>query len=459
MGSRNIAENVSTYDVDDDHQDDRITYEHECSLRDSPPILSSRFKSPKSLGFKIRRWFLIDHDHPMTRRLYRSSYLFRTELSRHIKSDFWYIIHPFSRFRFFWDCWLLFYIYAILLFIPLRISFTASLLEDRYHYVISAIVNVLASFEVLVNCLTGFSRDKYWRNINLNPTKIFLNYLRGYFLIDLTFALPSAMLVKAFAHDEKWISITIDVVHVFIVLKLLSVKLIWGYLINIFERYKLDMTHYYVIRLILISGLFVHWCICVYKLGVLMANDVEQGIDPQWDEHVRFLRDRNNSMFTRYGKCFATVLFYLFALSFGELGIPKTVHGKIMASICIVIGICFQMYLYLQFFKLITIKSSSNRKYAEAISELEAYINMKQFPREMKNRLMFYYEKKFQKGYFAEDKIIETFSGPLRNQIINNRAVRFYEKVPIFRGISEHFLLLLARNMEKEIYLPNDMGP
>ncbi|XP_029714936.2 potassium/sodium hyperpolarization-activated cyclic nucleotide-gated channel 4-like [Aedes albopictus] len=457
MESRNLPEDSTAYNLEDDYHDDRVTYDHKCSLRDAPPILSSRFKSPESIGFKIRQWFLIDRDHPQTRRLYRSTYLFRTELTRHVKSDYWYTIHPFSKFRFFWDCWLLVYIYAILLIIPLVMSFAPSLMRGHHLYLLSAVVNVLASVEILVNCLTGSSRDKYHRNISLNPTRIFLNYLRGSFLIDFIFALPSALLAKAFTFEESWVKTTLNVLSALIVLKLVSVRLIWRYLMNIFERYKLEMIQYYVVRLILVSGLFIHWCICVYKLGVVIVENPEYGLDEPWDQHVEFLRDMDNGILNRYGKCFATVLFYLFVLSFGELGIPKTVHGKILAAICIVIGICFQMYLFLQFFKIIAIKSSSKRKYAAAISQLEAYMTMKQFPREMKNRLMYYYEKKFEKCYFAEDKIIETFSGPLRNQIIDNRAVRFYQKVPIFQGIPEHFLLLLARNMEKEIYLPNDM--
>ncbi|XP_065081231.1 potassium/sodium hyperpolarization-activated cyclic nucleotide-gated channel 4-like [Ochlerotatus camptorhynchus] len=443
----------------DDQQEDCVTHEHNCSLRDEPHFLLSRFKSRKSLAFRIRRWFLIDANHPQTRRFYRSSYLYRTELIRHIKSDYWYIIHPFSKFRFFWDCWMLFYIYAILLVIPLTVGFAAALRTGHYIYITSATVNVLASFEVMVNCLTGFSRNKYYRNIHLNPTEIFVNYLKRTFMIDFLFAFPLSLLAKVFIRDssEKWLLRAFDVANVLLILKLISVRLIWSYLMNIFERYKLNMIYYYVIRLTLVSGLFVHWCICVYKLGVVMVDNPEFGIDPPWDEHVKYLRNMDNGMLARYGKCFTSVLFYLFVLSFGELGIPKTVHGKILASICIVVGICFQTYLFLQFFKLITIMSSSKRKYAEAISQLKAYMAMKQFPREMKNRLMYYYEKKFEKCYFEEDKIIEAFSEPLRNQITDHSAVRFYENVPIFRGIPQHMLLLLARNMEKEIYLPNDM--
>lgn len=84
-------------------------------------------------------------------------------------------------------------------------------------------------------------------------------------------------------------------------------------------------------------------------------------------------------------------------------------------------------------------------------------MGMKQFPKEMANRLMFYYEKKFEKCYFDEDKILSTLSEPLRHQIDDHSAARFYTTVPVFKDVPRSLLLALVRNMEKEIYLPNDM--
>ncbi|XP_058815712.1 potassium/sodium hyperpolarization-activated cyclic nucleotide-gated channel 4-like [Topomyia yanbarensis] len=434
-----------------------LSHVHECSLKDEAHYLVHRIKSQGSFAFRSRTWFLIDPDHPRTKRFYRSGYMFRTELIRHIKSDYWYIIHPFSRFRFYWDIWLLLYYCALMILTPLVISFAQSLRHSNKIYYVMAVINVIAGAEISINCITGYSTDKYYRNIQLSPWAIFKHYLSGMFVIDFLFAFPKSTIARIFNLQQKSDPIVRDVINAVLLLKLVSVRYIWAILTNLFERFRIDMLKYYILRLIMISGLFLHWCVCFYKLVATVMDDPEVGFDTSWDEHVEYLRNVDNDIIDRYGKCCTTIMYYLFPRSFGELGVPKTFFAKFVASICIAVGISFYCYLIVQIYKLITIMSSTKRKYAETISQLQAYMKMKQFPIEMKNRLLYYYEKKFEKCYFAEDKIMETISESLRHQIADHNASRFYEQIPVLREVPIHILLPLVRSMEIEIYLPNDM--
>ncbi|XP_053692207.1 potassium/sodium hyperpolarization-activated cyclic nucleotide-gated channel 2-like [Sabethes cyaneus] len=434
-----------------------LSYTHECSLRDEPHYLQNRIKSPKSLSFRVRQCFLIDSNHPQTKRFFQSSYMYRSELVRHIKSDYWFIIHPFSRFRFYWEIWLMFYMYTITILIPLQVSFATVLRHSDHLYYVSFVLNVIATTELVVNCITGFSRDKYYRNIQFSPWEIFKNYLKGKFVIDFLFAFPVSLLVKVSGIESRSLGIFLDVYSVVMFLKLLTVSVIWNYLINIFEKFNLSMIFYNILRLSMISVLFLHWCACFYKLAVTFMDDPERGLDPKWDEQQDFLLNIHNGIAARYGFCCRAASYYLFVRSFPKLEEPSTIFAKVLVSICIIVGICFNFYLFLQIYKLITIMSSTKRKYAEAVSELQAYMKIKQFPMEVKNRLLFYYEKKFEKYYFAEDKILEMLSETLKNRISENSARRFYEQVPVFKGIPSNILLALVQGMEKEIYLPNDI--
>ncbi|XP_039432030.1 potassium/sodium hyperpolarization-activated cyclic nucleotide-gated channel 1-like isoform X1 [Culex pipiens pallens] len=434
-----------------------ITFEHDCTLRDEPHYLTNRIESPQSCAFRFREWFLIDPRHPQTVRYYTSSYLLRSELVRHIKSRYWFMIHPFSRFRFYWEIWLVLYTYALMLAVPFTIAFTGTMRRENYVYFIAAGVNLLSTAEIVVNCLTGFSTDQYYQHVRLGPWDVFVNYLKGMFVIDFIYAFPASLFARAFIRNEAALEVVLNVVSGLLLFKVVSLWKIWRYIINIFERFRFEMINYYKLRLILISGLFIHWCNCFYKIAATVVEDPQYGEDPLWDEHVKFLLNIDNGMMRRYGHCFSTVLYYLFVMSFGEIGIPTTVHGKVLGAVCIIVGICFQLYLILQFFKLTTMTNSTKRNYAESVSQLQAYMGMKQFPKEMANRLMFYYEKKFEKCYFDEDKILSTLSEPLRHQIDDHSAARFYTTVPVFKDVPRSLLLALVRNMEKEIYLPNDM--
>lgn len=200
---------------------------------DEAHYLENRISSPQSYAYRARLWFLIDPEHPQTKRFYRSSYMYRTELTRHVKSDYWYTIHPFSRFRFYWDVWLAFYIYAILLVTPFVTTFAETLESKKYIYVVRGVIDVLAITEVVINCITGYSKDKYYRDIQLQPWKIFKNYFKGTFIVDLMFAIPDSLLI--FQNHLPWLDTAINVVNYIQLLKLMSVRLIWDYLTHFFE--------------------------------------------------------------------------------------------------------------------------------------------------------------------------------------------------------------------------------
>ncbi|XP_055539952.1 potassium/sodium hyperpolarization-activated cyclic nucleotide-gated channel 1-like isoform X2 [Wyeomyia smithii] len=435
-----------------------LSYKHQCSLRNEPHYLQNRIPSSESLVFRARQCFLIDPNHPQTKRFFQSSYTYRSELIRHIKSDYWFIIHPFSSFRFYWEIWLLFYMYTITILIPLEVSFATVMRHSNQVYYRSVALNMAATAEVVINCITGYSKDKYYRNIQFSPWEIFKNYLKGKFIIDFLFAIPVSLLVRVSGIEAQWLTIFLDIYSVILFLKLLTVSVIWRYLMNIFEKLNISMIIYYILRFMMISVLFLHWCACFYKSAVTFRDDPEYGLDPKWDQHQAYLLDIRNGIGARYGLCCKCVSYYLFKGSFAKSEEPQTIFAKMLISICSVVGFSFNFYLFLQIYKLITIMSSTKRKYAEAVSELQAYMKIKQFPMEVKNRLLFYYEKKFEKYYFAEDKILEMLSEPLKTRISENSARRFFEQVPVFKDIPSNTLLKLVQSMEKEIYLPNDIA-
>lgn len=59
-------------------------------------------------------------------------------------------------------------------------------------------------------------------------------------------------------------------------------------------------------------------------------------------------------------------------------------------------------------------KTSSALKYDEMEGQLKEYMRHKQLPSYMRNRIITYYEFKFQKRYFRENEILSTISEQLR---------------------------------------------
>lgn len=78
-----------------------------------------------------------------------------------------------------------------------------------------------------------------------------------------------------------------------------------------------------------------------------------------------------------------------------------------------IIGLAYNIYIFIQVLNIVTIIQASRTKYHEIMNQLDAYMHKKQFPRYLQNRLKYFYMKKFRHSYFREDEILEILSGEL----------------------------------------------
>lgn len=95
---------------------DDVTVEHDCILPgkfylpqeirnliqtplDAPDIIKTRLKKYNKILQKMLSWIVVSKFNPNTKKYFQSSESIRNEVTRHISSDYWFIIHPFSIFR------------------------------------------------------------------------------------------------------------------------------------------------------------------------------------------------------------------------------------------------------------------------------------------------------------------------------------------------------------------------
>lgn len=120
--------------------------------------------------------------------------------------------------------------------------------------------------------------------------------------------------------------------------------------------------------------------------------------------------DPNESYGTKYVVVLQTVLWAFFNTSFTP-DLDKCIPGKFVLAVLILVGDAFNILLLVVIVILVATKNKPTTKYFEICTQLEAYMQKKQFPEHHQNRIRFYYEKKFHKSYYEEEKIKSMLSG------------------------------------------------
>ncbi|XP_044758498.1 potassium/sodium hyperpolarization-activated cyclic nucleotide-gated channel 1-like [Coccinella septempunctata] len=96
-------------------------------------------------------------------------------------------------------------------------------------------------------------------------------------------------------------------------------------------------------------------------------------------------------------------------------------------------------------------------KYSQVLDELNEYINRKKLPPSTRNRLISFYEYKFQGRFVRPAKIEKLLSDRLRKEINYHSTYKLIQQVQIFEDIPTKILTEIINNLKPEVFLPNDI--
>lgn len=108
----------------------------------------------------------------------------------------------------------------------------------------------------------------------------------------------------------------------------------------------------------------------------------------------------------------------------------------------------------MQFFKGV---NSSKLKYQAALAHLSQYMSHKQLPRKTQNRIVEYYEFRFQRRFFRESEILSILSMQMRQEIRMHSCRKLVENVTFFNNLPLSLLARIVALLKSEIFLTNDL--
>lgn len=103
------------------------------------------------------------------------------------------VIHPHSKIKKIWDLILIFLLLYIAIFMPYRIAFIDGVLYDEWWW-LDNIVNLLFFCDLIINCCSAYTDEL--GNLIYSHKKIFINYLKGWMIIDLISCIPFDVLLE-----------------------------------------------------------------------------------------------------------------------------------------------------------------------------------------------------------------------------------------------------------------------
>lgn len=199
---------------------DKIHATHKCSLPHEEDIIVRYIESGWFVYFRrrFRQLLLASRRHPNCRDVLKSTDAIRHEKARQLQ-HYYYIIHPFSVGRAYWQFFMAFVYTCGLIIIPINFSGDVTMWELR---ITKIVFDLLACTDILVNFFTGYYHRET-KKIILTKRLIARKYLMGFFMVDMLSAVPIHFIATTvFGYSES-----VPILEPVIFLKLYDLLHLW----------------------------------------------------------------------------------------------------------------------------------------------------------------------------------------------------------------------------------------
>ncbi|XP_038239217.1 potassium/sodium hyperpolarization-activated cyclic nucleotide-gated channel 3 isoform X2 [Dermochelys coriacea] len=349
-----------------------------------------------------------------------------------VKSAGFWIIHPYSDFRFYWDLVMLLLMVGNLIVLPVGITFFKD--ENTAPWIV---FNVLSDTfflaDLVLNFRTGIVAEDS-AEIILEPHTIRMKYLKSWFLVDFVSSIPVDYI---FLVADPGTQVDSDVyktaralrivrfAKILSLLRLLRLSRLIRYIHQweeIFHMtYDLASAVVRIFNLIGMMLLLCHWDGCLQFLVPLLQDFPE--------------------------RCWVSI---------SRMAAPEGMTDVWLTMLSMIVGAtCYAMFIG-HATALIQSLDSSRRQYQEKYKQVEQYMSFHKLPGDTRQRIHEYYEHRYQGKMFDEENILGELSEPLKEEIINFNCRNLVANMPLFANADPNFVTAMLTKLRFEVFQPGD---
>ncbi|XP_062060866.1 potassium/sodium hyperpolarization-activated cyclic nucleotide-gated channel 4 [Lepus europaeus] len=389
-------------------------------------------------------------------RMFGSQKAVEREQERVKSAGFW-IIHPYSDFRFYWDLTMLLLMVGNLIIIPVGITFFKD--ENTTPWIVFNVVSdTFFLIDLVLNFRTGIVVEDN-TDIILDPRRIKMKYLKSWFVVDFVSSIPVDyifLIVETRIDSEVYKTARalriVRFTKILSLLRLLRLSRLIRYIHQweeIFHMtYDLASAVVRIVNLIGMMLLLCHWDGCLQFL-VPMLQDFP---DDCW---VSLNHMVNNSWGKQYSYALFKAMSHMLCIGYGRQA-PMGMSDVWLTMLSMIVGAtCYAMFIG-HATALIQSLDSSRRQYQEKYKQVEQYMSFHKLPPDTRQRIHDYYEHRYQGKMFDEESILGELSEPLREEIINFNCRKLVASMPLFANADPNFVTSMLTKLRFEVFQPGD---
>ncbi|KAM4826318.1 potassium/sodium hyperpolarization-activated cyclic nucleotide-gated channel 4 [Thomomys bottae] len=389
-------------------------------------------------------------------RMFGSQKAVEREQERVKSAGFW-IIHPYSDFRFYWDLTMLLLMVGNLIIIPVGITFFKD--ENTTPWIVFNVVSdTFFLVDLVLNFRTGIVVEDN-TEIILDPQRIKMKYLKSWFVVDFVSSIPVDyifLIVETRIDSEVYKTARalriVRFTKILSLLRLLRLSRLIRYIHQweeIFHMtYDLASAVVRIVNLIGMMLLLCHWDGCLQFL-VPMLQDFPHDCWVSINDMV------NNSWGKQYSYALFKAMSHMLCIGYGRQA-PMGMSDVWLTMLSMIVGAtCYAMFIG-HATALIQSLDSSRRQYQEKYKQVEQYMSFHKLPPDTRQRIHDYYEHRYQGKMFDEESILGELSEPLREEIINFNCRKLVASMPLFANADPNFVTSMLTKLRFEVFQPGD---